>query len=165
MKIKNEILTAREFREKYRGAALALPPAFSHLAIRQSKNKFHAKKKVVDGIKFDSQREAQFYLMLKMHKINFKLKETFILQDKFIHCGEIVHAVKIIPDFIIYGHDVIVGTKIIAIADVKGYETPSSKIKFKLLKHLFYGKSVPIFLPKNKTEMISCINELKKILK
>src|SRR3990167_10169285 len=140
MKIKNEILTAREFREKYRGADLALPPALSHLAIRQSKNKYKAKKKIVNGIKFDSQREAQFYLMLKMHKIDFKIKEVFTLQHGFTHCGEIIKAIRIIPDFIIYGHDVIIGRKIIAIIDVKGYETQSSKIKFKLLKHLFFGK-------------------------
>ena len=50
--------------------------------------KYHSKKIVVDGIKFDSQKEANYYLelkiLLKAGKIkNLELQKEYILQDNF----------------------------------------------------------------------------------
>lgn len=56
---------------------------------RGSKNKYNAKKKEIDNIKFDSEIESNFYLTLKQQKKDniiqdFSCHPKFILQDKFI---------------------------------------------------------------------------------
>lgn len=54
---------------------------------RPAKNKFNAKKKTVDGIAFDSKREAKRYLELK-HMQTAGLISNLTLQPKFpLYCG------------------------------------------------------------------------------
>ena len=56
-------------------------------------NKYGNKKNIVDGIKFDSQKEANRYLILKDMLIcgeikDLKLQPKFLLQDSFTYKGK-----------------------------------------------------------------------------
>lgn len=96
-------------------------------------SKYRAKKTVVDGITFDSKKEADFYCELKMLRmagevIDFERQVTFELQPKFKHSGKTERAIKYIADFVVHykdGHTVVV--------DVKGDKTDVYRIKRKML--------------------------------
>lgn len=97
-----------------------------------TKNKYRAKKTVVDGITFDSKREAEYYCELKLLKrageiLDFKLQPSFVLLDSFKKYGKTIRAIKYIADFEITHND---GT--IEIVDVKGFKTKDFLIKQKL---------------------------------
>lgn len=96
-------------------------------------SKYRAKKTVVDGITFDSKKEADFYCELKMLKMggvvkDFERQHKFILQEGFRHRGKAERAIAYIADFVIEysdGH--------IEVVDVKGMRTDVYKLKRKLL--------------------------------
>lgn len=86
--------------------------------MRFSNHKYGARKTVVDGIKFDSKAEAEYYCLYKP-----LIKE---IQPKvYLTDARILYK----PDFLMND-----GTYI----DVKGMETPVFKLKKRLWK--FYGK-------------------------
>ena len=92
-------------------------------------NKYHAKKCVIDGIPFDSQREAARYMELKLLQRAgvieaLKLQEPFELVPK--QTGE--RAVMYRADFV-YTE----GGKLV-VEDVKGMKTKDYIIKRKLFK-------------------------------
>ncbi len=99
------------------------------------KNKYNAVKVEIDGIKFDSKREAQRYLELKMIEkagliSNLERQVIFLLVDKFEYMGKKIREIRYIADFT-YNEQ---GNKIIE--DVKSWITqkrPDYKIKVKLL--------------------------------
>jgi len=99
------------------------------------KNKYNAVKVEIDGMKFDSKKEAARYselvLIQRAGKISFLERQVpFVLQDKFEYQGEKIREIKYIADFT-YIED---GKKIIE--DVKSWITqkrPDYKIKVKLL--------------------------------
>ena len=100
-------------------------------------SKYNNKKTVIDGIKFDSKKEARRYLELKeLQKqgeiSNLKLQPTFILQDKFRKGGKAWRAIKYIADFSYYDKN---GNSIIE--DVKGIKTDVFKIKQKLFEYKY----------------------------
>ena len=95
---------------------------------RKTTSKYKAKKTIVDGIKFDSQKEALRYkelkLLEKVHKIdNLRLQVPFTLIDKSKHG----RAIKYIADFVYCSN----GLEIVE--DVKGYKTDVYKLKKRLL--------------------------------
>jgi len=95
-------------------------------------NKYKNKKITVDGIKFDSIREANRYIELKwLEKLdrisNLELQPEFILQEKYKFGGSTIRAIKYRADFK-YSKG---GIEIIE--DVKGMKTDVYKIKKKLL--------------------------------
>lgn len=105
-----------------------------------SKNKYKAKKAVVDGIVFDSRKEAKRYTELK------KLEEKGIIRDLSLQVQfELLPSFVIvidgkkkkrrpityIADFVYYRDDEKV------IEDVKGLRTPVYKIKKKLFEYKF----------------------------
>ena len=97
-------------------------------------NKYRNKKVTVDGIKFDSQKEAWYYVALKSKKQNkeikdFELQVKIELMPKFKYQGETVRAITYYCDFLIYHND---GTK--EYVDVKGVQTDVFKIKWKMFK-------------------------------
>lgn len=128
---------------------------------KQSKTKemgkiFH-KKTEVDGIIFDSQTEAEYYLHLKeLHNskkiLAFTRQDEFILQEKYIivdgkringsdpgfkkaqreNPGQTIQAIKYRSDFIIHHLD---GTK--QVVDVKGLKTADFKIKEKMFNYMY----------------------------
>lgn len=97
-------------------------------------NKFKNKKTKVDGITFDSQKEANRYLelklLLKTGKIReLKLQPTYILQDSFKIENKTIRAIKYIADFEYKTKD----GKLIT-EDVKGIKTDVYRIKKKLFE-------------------------------
>lgn len=97
-------------------------------------NKYHNEKIMIDGIKFQSKKEANRYCELKLlQKANeihsLKLQEAFELIPK--QKGE--RSVKYLADFVYY--DTRKGKWIIE--DTKGYKTDVYIIKRKLVKQLY----------------------------
>lgn len=124
------------------------------------KTKYGSKKVENNGHKFDSRIESNFYNLLRLHSIEFTMKDVFVLQDKFKYLGEAVREVKIIPDFVIRKNGVI-----FAIVDSKGFQTDKSKLQFKLLKNHFKENQVPIFLPTNKAKSEEVIRKILELIK
>lgn len=106
-----------------------------------SYRKYNAKKTVVDGITFDSKKEAARYSQLKLLEktgviYNLELQPRFLLQDKFRYKGEAFRKVEYIADFRYTDK-----TGATVVEDVKGYKTETYNIKKKLL--LFqYGELI-----------------------
>lgn len=107
-----------------------------------NKNKYNASKTVVDGITFDSWKEAERYGVLKqmqeegkIQDLKLQVKFELIPPQKFDH-QKSERAVNYIADFQYY--DVKYG--MIVVEDVKGKETKDYIIKRKLMKyqHPFY---------------------------
>lgn len=103
-----------------------------------SYRKYGNKKITVDGMIFDSKREANRYRELKLYQekgliTNLKLQPKFLLQDKFKYEGKTERAITYIADFSYF--DVKKGKHIVE--DVKGVETEVFKIKRKLFLNLY----------------------------
>ena len=121
-------------------------------------HKYGAKSKNVDGIRYDSQREHEFKIMLDYNKIPYNMKEEFTLQPQFAYFDETIKAIKIIPDFTIYNKGIR-----IAVVDIKGMILPDFKIKMKMLKHklCFDLKCpIPVFMPTGQDSMKKTIKKL-----
>ena len=96
-------------------------------------NKYRAKKTVIDGITFPSQKEGDYYCELKMLRmagevVDFERQVTFELQPKFKHSGKTERAIKYIADFVVKYKD---GRTVVV--DVKGDKTAVYRIKRKML--------------------------------
>lgn len=99
-------------------------------------NKYSNQKVVIDNIKFDSKKEANRYLELKIIEkageiSNLQLQKSFLLIDK----QKDERAVTYKADFVYYDDK---KQRWIA-EDVKGYKTKEYIIKRKLFKSI-YGK-------------------------
>ena len=99
--------------------------------MRRGYSKYGARKTEVDGITFDSMREAERYcelkMLLKAGKISgLILQPKFRLQEGFRVNGKTERAITYIGDFMYEenGHRVV--------EDVKGFETKEFRIKRKL---------------------------------
>ena len=95
------------------------------------KHKYHAKKCEVDGIVFDSHKEAKRYqelkLLQKVGKISdLELQPEFILQDGFERDGKRYRAIKYVADF-----QYVQDGKLV-VEDTKGYRTNEYLIKRKM---------------------------------
>lgn len=93
----------------------------------KTNNKYNAKKINIDGKKFDSKSEGDYYLELKLQEkaglikgVDIQVKESFYAYDKFI-CNYYV-------DFKVYHND---GTE--EFIEHKGIATPLWRLKWKLL--------------------------------
>lgn len=101
-------------------------------------NKYNAKKVVVDGIKFDSKQESEYYLHLKELKergevAHFELQPEYVLQEGFKKRGLTFQAIKYRADFLVW-YDRVTTPVVI---DVKGMETADFKIKAKMFEKQF----------------------------
>ena len=106
---------------------------------KQAKSKYHSRKVTIDGHTFDSKRESEYYLELKLRKkandiLDFELQPEFVLQDGFRRDGKAIRAIKYIADFRIIHKDFSV-----EIVDVKGVITKEYAIKKKLLLAKYPG--------------------------
>lgn len=93
--------------------------------------KYNARKTAVDGITFDSKKEARRYSELKLMEkageiYNLELQPRFLLQDKFRYKGEAFRKVEYIADF---RYTDKIGATIVE--DVKGYKTETYNLKKK----------------------------------
>lgn len=111
-------------------------------------NKFGAKKTTVDGIRFDSKKEAARYCELKrLESIGeierLELQPKFELLPPFVHDGKKIRGIVYRADFSYYR----VGVRIIE--DVKGFKTKEYQIKKKfLLYNISKNKEKIIFIEK-----------------
>ena len=123
----------------------------------KSMGKIYHKKTEIDGIVFDSQTEAEYYLYLKeemnMRRVRkFEMQKEFILQEKFLivngeridetnkdfkkiqkaNPGCTTQAIKYVADFVVDYAD---GTR--KVIDVKGQKTVDFKIKEKMFNYRY----------------------------
>ena len=96
--------------------------------------KYHNQKTTIDGIVFDSKKEAKRYTVLKSlqddgYIKDLKLQVPFELIPK--QSGE--RAVKYIADFTYYD----IEKQVSIVEDVKGYKTDVYKLKRKLFKYRY----------------------------
>lgn len=110
-------------------------------------NKYHAKKTVVDGIKFDSKIEANYYRQLKLwlragQIIKFDRQVEYVLQDGYrLEGRRKQRAIKYKADFVVYYKD---GK--FDVIDIKGSRqtiTPAFRLKKKLFEKK-YGKPLVV---------------------
>jgi len=99
----------------------------------RARSKYHAKKTEVDGIVFDSKKEAEYYatlLLLQKSGVVVKLERQvkFELQPHFRYNKKMERAITYVADFVVTykdGHEEVV--------DVKGMRTREYSLKRKLL--------------------------------
>ena len=92
---------------------------------------------MLDGMKFDSRKEANYYAELKMLKmageiVDIRCQVPFELQPKFRHNGKAIRAIKYIADFVITYPN---GEQ--KVIDVKGYKTDEYTLKMKMLLYKY----------------------------
>ena len=105
-------------------------------------SKYRAKKEVVDGIKFDSKREAKRFTELKRlegeGKISdLELQPRFELQPSYKKNGKTIRAITYKADFR-YKDEC--GNEVIE--DAKGMKTEVYKIKKKLFEYIYKDKEI-----------------------
>ena len=98
-------------------------------------SKYHSKKIIIDGIKFDSIREGKRYEELKILEKaglikDIELQKEFILQPSFKKNGKTYRSIKYIADFYYYDNHL----KKYVVEDTKGYRTEVYKLKKKLFE-------------------------------
>ena len=104
--------------------------------------KYGNKKVVVDGIKFDSKLECDYYLKLKRDKDlglikDFELQPKFLLQPKFKKNNKSYRAITYTADFKVFYND---GS--VEIIDIKGMKTTEFKLKEKMFEYNFPNLSL-----------------------
>jgi len=105
---------------------------------KQKQSKYKNKKVVIDGIKFDSQKEANRYVELKLMEDtdyikDLELQKKFELIPKYEINGRKVRAMNYICDF--YYYDVL--NKKYIVEDVKGMKTQVYKLKKKMFEYKY----------------------------
>jgi len=118
-------------RPKYGGYPMSGGATWDKLPSKNAK--YYAQKTVIDGITFDSKKEAQKYLELKLLQragevIELELQPEFVLQEAYRHKGKKVRALTYRADFRVKYRD---GREVVI--DTKGYRTKEYLIKRKLL--------------------------------
>ena len=101
--------------------------------------KYRAKKTIVDGHKFDSKREAEWYKryreMEKNGEIkNLELQPRFILQPSFTKNGKKIRKIEYVADFMFTECNL---EETPHVVDVKGMKTPVYKMKKKMFECQF----------------------------
>lgn len=104
------------------------------------RSKYHARKTVIDGITFDSRREAARYLVLKSMEEdgtieNLRRQVHYELVPAFDVDGKHYRPVAYVADFV-YMED---GKEVVE--DVKGMRTDTYRLKSKLFARR-YGKAI-----------------------
>ncbi|HCC04015.1 MAG TPA: hypothetical protein DEP51_04065 [Clostridiales bacterium] len=102
---------------------------------QKGNSKYKAKKTEVDGIKFDSQKEANRYLDLLVLQRAGLIQDLhrqvkFELQPSYKKNGKTIRPIYYVADFVYY--DTFKGQKIVE--DTKGYRTEIYKLKKKLFE-------------------------------
>ena len=101
-------------------------------------NKYHAKKTEIDGLVFDSKKEAEYYSLLKMQErmgriSGLKLQYRYqIINSAIDHKGKKLPPIYYIADFVYWDSDAK-----LHVVDVKGFKTPVYKLKKRLMLELY----------------------------
>lgn len=104
-------------------------------SIDYKQSKYKNKKVIYNGIKFDSQKERNYYIKLKLledaGKIkDLKLQVKFELQPKFKSGNKNIQAISYIADFTYLDEE-----NKLHIIDTKGVRTDVYKIKKKMMQY------------------------------
>lgn len=96
-------------------------------------SKYNARKTEVDGILFDSKKEARRYKELKLLEKakeveNLKLQPRFVLMEGFRHEGKAIRKIEYIADFMYFDNM----SNELVVEDTKGYKTDVYNVKKKL---------------------------------
>lgn len=105
----------------------------------EKKSKYSSAKTDVDGIRFDSKKEAEFYAELKLREkageiSHLRLQPRYLLQEAFKHEGKQYRETEYVADFeyIENGETVVI--------DVKGFRTAVYMLKKKLFLYRYGDK-------------------------
>lgn len=106
----------------------------------EKKSKYSSAKTDVDGIRFDSKKEAEFYAELKLREkageiTHLRLQPRYLLQEAFKHEGKQYREMEYVADFEYIENGVTV------VIDVKGFKTAVYMLKKKLFLYK-YGDMV-----------------------
>lgn len=106
----------------------------------EKKSKYSSAKTDIDGIRFDSKKEAEFYAELKLREkageiTHLRLQPRYLLQEAFKHDGKQYREMEYVADFEYIENGVTV------VVDVKGFRTAVYMIKRKLFLYK-YGSSI-----------------------
>lgn len=118
----------------------------------------NATKITIDNITFDSKLESYMYTLLRDSGLKFERQKVYLIQEKFRYAGEAIRPITLKVDFYLPDKDVII--------DPKGHQTQQGAMRYKMLKHVFWKRSldmftVPrIFLPKTEKECRELIRQL-----
>jgi len=111
-------------------------------------NKFNAKKIIIDGIKFDSKKEALYYMQLKAQKKAANLNDRVLeieLQPRFDYKIEYSANGRTFSKKGFYKADFkVVYHNRIEIIDVKGFKTATYKRKKKIIEALYLIKIIEV---------------------
>ena len=126
-------------------------------------NKYGNIKSLVDGIKFDSRTEADYYLYLKNQKEkklikDFELQPKFLLQPKFKKNNKTYREINYVADFKVYKND-----ETIEIIDIKGFKTTEFKLKQKMFEYKYKDLELLCLTYVKKHGGWICVDELEKI--
>ena len=103
-------------------------------------NKYRNKKVEIDGIKFDSKHEGEYYLYLKRQREEGKIKDfglqtKFELQPSFKKYGKTHRAITYTVDFAVYHWN---GE--VEYIDIKGMETHQGTMRKKMFDYKYREK-------------------------
>lgn len=106
--------------------------------------KFNARKHVRDGITFDSKKEAERYIYLKMLKLQGKIKlltlqPKYELQPKFKKNGKTYRPIIYQADFEYMNQD-----DNLIVEDVKGFQTREWRMKQKLFEYKYPNLQITV---------------------
>lgn len=101
-------------------------------------NKYHNKKIIVDGHKFDSKKEASYYNQLKLLQRaglirDLELQKSFILQPSFKLNNKTRREITYKADFTYFSTE----DDKIHVIDVKGFKTDVYNIKKKMFEYKY----------------------------
>lgn len=102
------------------------------------RSKYFSKKVYIDGIKFDSKREGEYYLKLKLLEQAGKIKDLelqkeYLLQDSFKLNNKTIRAIKYRADFSYVSCE----DDKLHVVDVKGYRTDVYMLKKKMFEYKY----------------------------
>ena len=105
----------------------------------EKKSKYSSAKTDIDGIRFDSKKEAEFYAELKLREkageiSRLRLQPRYLLQEAFKHEGKQYREIEYVADFEYIENGVTV------VVDVKGFKTAIYMIKRKLFLYRYGDK-------------------------
>ncbi len=95
----------------------------------RSRSKYNNKRTLVDGIVFDSKKEANRYLELKLLERSGHISDLG-LQPKFPHMVNGIKTFTYIADFKYLER----GRTVKTVEDVKGFKTPMYKLKKRIIE-------------------------------
>lgn len=105
----------------------------------EKKSKYSSAKTDIDGIRFDSKKEAEFYAELKLRErageiSHLRLQPRYLLQEAFKYDGKQFREIEYVADF------EYVENGITVVVDVKGFKTAVYMIKRKLFLYRYGDK-------------------------